>query len=537
MAMGWLEPEVAEQRPGVTGFPIDTLPEESARRKRRVENDSNGSVSPRASSANGAGSETNTPIHLKLALKTELTDELRRDSSIRRSGRRHTELNYYDQAKMDMGLDDRADEPASRSVTSRPKAQDTNGTGDKQKNGSRSVKVRISRRREGKDNTPVQPKLEPDAVDDILIGESKPHIVNNDYCASCGGAGNFVCCESCPRSFHFTCVDPPLDDSLLPDGAWYCRQCEARRKPPIPYEKSLFSEMLNFIDRTNPRQFRLPTGLQTFFEGVGVSPEGVYVDETMLPSKKPKDIDECKRLEDKNGDLIICFQCHKTALQGPMTTCDKCQTVWHVDCIDPPVQSIPNRWICPNHPEKATNLRRRPRKPTIVESNLQRGVKNDGLIEVADEDEDYGPVRQIPFFNIHNTSSGFAAPVIKKRAQKVIEGEDGVIYKLPAQAIKLDFIELVHKQREISYPETNEQRLLVALDQIAAQPDAEREAVRDLMYLKLQGPATSAAQAHENLIKIADAAVRADGEAQYAAIKRLIEIKGRDKLIAFLTSQ
>lgn len=438
---------------------------------------------------------------------------------------------------MDMGIDGNVPESPSRSVTSTLRSQGTNGTDDNQKNGSRSVKVRISRRREGKDNSPVQPKIEPDVVEDLSIGESKSQIINNDYCAACGGQGNFVCCESCPRSFHFTCVDPPLDDSLLPDGAWYCRQCEARRKPPIPYEKSLFSELLNFLDRTNPRQFRLPTGLQTFFEGVGVSPDGTYIDETMLPSKKPKDMDESKRLEDKNGDIIICCKCLNTALQGPMITCDKCQTVWHVDCIDPPVQSIPNRWICPNHPEKAASLRRRPRKPVIVESNLKRGLKNDGLIEVADEDGEYGPVRQIPFFNVYNTSSGFAAPVIKKRAQKVIEGEDGVIYKLPAQAIKLDFIELVHKQREMLYPETKEQRLLVALDEIAAKPDAEREAVRDLMYLKLQGPATSAAQAHENLLKIAEAAVRADDEAQYAAIKRLIEIKGRDKLMAFLTSQ
>lgn len=538
--MEWLEPEVAEPRPGVTGFPIESPPEEAARRRRRVDTESNGSVSPSDTPLNGDASAANTPIHLKLALKTPLTDELRRDSSIRRSGRHRSPLNYYEQAKADLGIERRSASPPSRSLTSRPPSRDSRPQERKPKNGGPTIKLRMSRRREGKESIVSAQASAPEVKEESAplepSGDQKIQIINKDYCAACGGGGNFVCCETCPRSYHFTCVDPPLDDSMLPDGAWYCRQCEARRKPPIPFEKSLFSDLLNLLDRTNPRQFKLPTGLQTMFEGVSAGPDGTYIDEYMLPPKKSKDSDESRRLEDKNGDIIACFKCHQTALQGPMATCDKCQTAWHVDCIDPPVQSIPNRWVCPNHPEKAARLRRRPRKPTIVESNLSRGLKNDGLIEIADEDSDYGPVREVPFLNIYNTEAGVAAPVVKKRSQRLFEGDNGVVYRLPAQSIKLDFIELVHKINERTYSDSNEQRLLVALDEIAAQPDEKREAVRDLMYLKLQGPATSAAQAHENLLRIADAAVHADDEAQYAAIKRLIELKGRDKLMAFLTS-
>lgn len=83
------------------------------------------------------------------------------------------------------------------------------------------------------------------------------------------------------------------------------------------------------------------------------------------------------RLKDNKGTPIICFHCGKSALPddpsvGPSTkgprhastiisdaehwksiiSCDFCPLHWHVDCLEPPLTSLPplhRKWKCPNH--------------------------------------------------------------------------------------------------------------------------------------------------------------------------------------------
>jgi hypothetical protein len=53
---------------------------------------------------------------------------------------------------------------------------------------------------------------------------------NNDYCSACKGIGRFLCCDGCPRSFHFMCLEPPLEVDQLPEeDEWFCKQCVAKR--------------------------------------------------------------------------------------------------------------------------------------------------------------------------------------------------------------------------------------------------------------------------------------------------------------------
>jgi len=62
---------------------------------------------------------------------------------------------------------------------------------------------------------------------------------------------------------------------------------------------------------------------------------------------------------------------------------------------------------------------RRPKKPTIVDTYSKRGHRNNGLIEVAHDSSD-----EIEFEEL---------------------GEEGYITRLPANGIKLDFIEKAKK--------------------------------------------------------------------------------------------
>jgi hypothetical protein len=51
--------------------------------------------------------------------------------------------------------------------------------------------------------------------------DSDPTRYNEENCGACGGPGRFLCCEGCPKSFHFTCLDPPIDETDLPEDSWY----------------------------------------------------------------------------------------------------------------------------------------------------------------------------------------------------------------------------------------------------------------------------------------------------------------------------
>lgn len=106
---------------------------------------------------------------------------------------------------------------------------------------------------------------------------------NDDYCSACGGVGELVCCENCPRSFHFGCVDLGQSDTT-PDE-WFCNLCFSTRYPTrIPEHKGAFGGLLNGLEKTNPQAFKLPREVQLYFEGVKIGADGEYED-VVVPSK------------------------------------------------------------------------------------------------------------------------------------------------------------------------------------------------------------------------------------------------------------
>jgi hypothetical protein len=57
------------------------------------------------------------------------------------------------------------------------------------------------------------------------ISINNTEIINADSCAACKASGYFICCETCPNSFHLACVYPPLQK--VPSGVWLCLECMA----------------------------------------------------------------------------------------------------------------------------------------------------------------------------------------------------------------------------------------------------------------------------------------------------------------------
>lgn len=117
------------------------------------------------------------------------------------------------------------------------------------------------------------------------MAKMKVQDVNLDQCTSCGGNGKLLCCDGCVRSFHFSCLDPPMDPRLPPDGEWFCFECRFRREPHLRVpRRGLNSELMYGMDDRNPMSFRLPTFLRDFYESVKTGEEGEY--EELYPSKK-----------------------------------------------------------------------------------------------------------------------------------------------------------------------------------------------------------------------------------------------------------
>lgn len=177
------------------------------------------------------------------------------------------------------------------------------------------------------------------------------------------------------------------------------------------------------------------------------------------------------RTKDKNGAPVLCFQCGTSALPRPMSqdtltsekrslrqsthdseselwrsivSCDFCPLHWHLDCLSPPLLSMPpldRKWMCPNHvdhtlvstyclicdcscSEKGMQRikNRVPRQNLTVIDVVRSGQVNNGNIEILD--------------------NGTLSTHDKVAVDEVFI--NGKRYRVPERIIKLDFWDKVH---------------------------------------------------------------------------------------------
>ncbi|KAK2935904.1 Zinc finger, PHD-type [Fusarium oxysporum f. sp. vasinfectum] len=282
-------------------------------------------------------------------------------------------------------------------------------------------------------------------------GVAKDQVSDNDEdCSACGAAGDVVCCDGCPRSFHFECVGMITSDHL-PDE-WFCNECLYKRYPSrMPPYKGVFAAALINLEKSIPRAFSLPKKLQTRFEGVKAGAYGEYEEVTTIKTTKRKngyeELPDFFKQRDE-GQAVICHGCQKPATDvRAIIPCSICPFYWHIDCLDPPLAVPPvlKTWRCPLHPEEimaevrslapAHRFRKIKGSQTIVPA-LSRGTKNNGHIEIDWEDEPEPA-----------NNSGWPDPDSFGRA-----------YKLPAKGIVLDFIEQLRRQHAGYGPRHDESR-------------------------------------------------------------------------------
>ncbi|ORX54445.1 hypothetical protein DM01DRAFT_1035569 [Hesseltinella vesiculosa] len=200
---------------------------------------------------------------------------------------------------------------------------------------------------------------------------------SHDICDACNAPGQVVCCEACPRVFHFNCVEPPLDSNDVDsEEEWYCNACrhahDHPNQPKLPASAAnvagFFKYAVSTLEAANPVAFCLPESIRTYFVGVSTARSGAYVDATMVRSSKPRSqpLDDLGYYptKDKNHQYVFCYWCHKSSYKKAMIACDFCPLYWHMDCLDPSITSAPistKKWMCPCHKQPLDIRRRVPR--------------------------------------------------------------------------------------------------------------------------------------------------------------------------------
>ncbi|XP_019622342.1 PREDICTED: PHD finger protein 12-like [Branchiostoma belcheri] len=114
-----------------------------------------------------------------------------------------------------------------------------------------------------------------------------------------------------------------------------------------------FQLLLQAARLQNPKQFALPNEFMYHAALPGTSKtQWTYRQRhtSKRETKKPYEID--------NGMVPLpaklCFTCNRSCRVSPLIQCDYCPLLFHQDCLDPPLTSMPTgRWMCPNHAEHA----------------------------------------------------------------------------------------------------------------------------------------------------------------------------------------
>ncbi|KAJ7929355.1 hypothetical protein B0H13DRAFT_1964995 [Mycena leptocephala] len=263
---------------------------------------------------------------------------------------------------------------------------------------------------------PVRIKEEPKAVSlqtpEPLVGTQVNN--NEDHCSSCRSHGALVYCDGCPRAFHLWCLNPPME--RIDEDRWFCPACVIQKHPPRKPPPSLFSPLIHLVESSIPIEYQLPEEVRTFFKDVGTGPKGTYVDNSVV--RQPRlnrfgliEDRDAHRLRDKNGEPVLCFKCGTSALPPGLAatapaakrarrsstraanveipknivSCDYCNLHWHLDCLNPPLPTMPpinKKWMCPNHAEKVRLPKLRiPKQAGPIEITKPKQFNN-GIIEI-----------------------------------------------------------------------------------------------------------------------------------------------------------
>lgn len=397
-------------------------------------------------------------------------------------------------------------------------------------------------------------------------------IENDDFCASCMQPGVFLCCDTCPKSFHFACCNPPLDPDNLPEGDWSCQECQFNMNHPnkaavqkhekeflVELERSkgvkLFGKLLFGLENANPKQFELPISIREAFANVHTGPHGVYTDDSLKEPLNEKQLFDAPygqgiskmnqyspelHVDPDSETLLICYKCGESKMgtidhpedERLIMTCDYCNTPWHLDCV-PGVprasfKNLGSKWKCPLHADLCIPKQKRKlaRNQKVMEPSILAGFRNNGDVEVALEE--------------------ISVPMSKEMIESNKRYKETSIIRIGEDSIKIGFLDKIYRAKKAQgelYLRNQEcliDRLLSGSEESSKLND-----VSSLLYFSLQkNTALRKLWDFKELCNVATKELVKDENnldknelLQLRALKGLLESKNKEEVMAFFGLQ
>lgn len=389
-------------------------------------------------------------------------------------------------------------------------------------------------------------------------------IENDDYCASCFQPGVFLCCDTCPKSFHFACCNPPLDPDNLPEGDWSCEDCQLRiqcstKASVHKLEKeflgelertkgiSLFGKLLFRVEHANPKQFQLPLSIREAFLDVKTGSHGEYLDNSLKEPLNEKQLlgtpygqsltrmDQYNpelHMDQESGKILVCYKCRQSKMgtidhpesERLIMSCDYCGTPWHLDCIPrASFKNLGSKWACPLHANSLIPFRKRrlARNQKTLSPSIPCGYANNGDIDVILDE--------------------VSAPISKEVLKENKKNNELAVVHLSENSIKLDFVDKIYRAKKALREQNlrDQDHLIDKILSSCSQSYPQLNDVSSLLYFSLQSSQhLKKLWDFKELCKVATAeAEKVDLDSveirKLSALKKLLESKSRREVMDF----
>ncbi|KAM3724186.1 PHD finger protein [Dirofilaria immitis] len=192
--------------------------------------------------------------------------------------------------------------------------------------------------------------------------------INSQYCSSCMEGGELLCCDRCPASFHLMCHEPPIERSSIPSGKWLCNRCthavahdaspKANKKvPKLDVDCSSLDARRNHATISSIMEQNTDSGLSALAvladAALAANAEQFSLPHDLSCEIPPLPFDE--RMTPTHlvpPPKALCHLCASRNENSTMIQCDFCSLCYHLDCLTPPLPSVPkDKWMCPAHVE------------------------------------------------------------------------------------------------------------------------------------------------------------------------------------------
>lgn len=172
-------------------------------------------------------------------------------------------------------------------------------------------------------------------LDSCVMWSRSALLARCQICRRQNNSENMLLCDSCNLGHHMYCLKPKL--TIVPKGDWFCDKCKKEKEKQ---EKLLSPEPVKkrrriFIEEEVEEEEEQDSG---------------NVEDGEDQESSEGDLEEEEDEPTTDFKIELCKSCHSG---GELVSCEKCQSGFHKECVEPPLRRLPRGpWTCPSCQKK-----------------------------------------------------------------------------------------------------------------------------------------------------------------------------------------